>query len=945
MTATDRLAALHAAGQSIWIDSISRTMLDDGSLEQMVQHSSVTGLTSNPTIFEKAIAGSSSYDAPIASLVGSGTESPLEIALALFIDDIQRAAAILRPVYDLTRGADGYVSLEVPPSLAHDTKGTIAMAKELWKRVDRPNLMIKIPATEEGIPAIEACLTDGLNINVTLIFSLEMYEKVIDAYTNALISRHNHNRNLRVHSVASFFVSRVDTLVDAKIDAAIEKDPSAADILAPLRGTAAVANASLAYRLFEKKCVEDEEFQALMSLGAFYQRPLWASTSTKNPAYSDVLYVDGLVAPHTVNTMPASTLQAFADHGSTAHSLIHNVDEAESTIGILREHGIDMDDVTAQLLHEGLDAFSASFDLLLERVIEKSDSSQSGVVARFHAALEPAIPDGSPTLHDQETARRIWKHDPKVWKQDPEHGKIIGNRLGWLDVMSTMEAALPRLAALRDELVKEGIRDVVLLGMGGSSLCPEVFRTSFGKQKGFPTLHVIDTTDPDTIQDLLDVIDIKSTVFIVASKSGSTLETRSHFAFFHALYFDQRVRNIGKHFIAITDPGSPLQSLAEENGFRAVFENPATIGGRYSALSFFGLVPLTLMGGDTAVLLERAKEAAHLSNGDVPPRLNPGLLLGAAFAGAYRAKRDKITILCSPRISSFSLWAEQLIAESTGKEGTGLIPIGDEPLGAPEHYSSDRLFVILHHDSDHNDVLTLGDALEKAGHPVIRIALHDTYDLGAEFFRWEFATAVAGAAIGIDPFDEPNVKESKDNTNAVLAGLRTHGLKDPAGVTTIDSASCTVSGTELEGESPEDNLLSFLSRVKEGDYVCLQAYVPLRKEEYLALQTLRAVIRDTHRIATTMGFGPRFLHSTGQLHKGGPNTGHYVQIVTNAEHDAMIPGSDYTFDTLKLCQALGDLTSLMAHGRRVIRFHCNDDVARVLRNFAQHLSVSQQVRS
>ncbi len=945
MTATDRLAALHAAGQSIWIDSISRTMLDDGTLEQMVLHNSVTGLTSNPTIFEKAIASGSSYDAPIASLVSGGTESPLEIALALFIDDIQRAAAILRPVYDLTRGEDGYVSLEVPPGLAHDTKGTIAMAKELWKRVDRPNLMIKIPATDEGIPAIEACLTDGLNINVTLIFSLAMYEKVLDAYTNALISRHNHNRHLRIHSVASFFVSRVDSLVDAKIDAAIEQDPSAKDVLAPLKGTAAIANATLAYKLFQSKCVEDEEFQALKSLGAFYQRPLWASTSTKNPAYSDVLYVEGLIAPHTVNTMPANTLEAYADHGTTTNSLINNVDDAESTIHVLQEHGISMEEVTSQLLHEGLDSFSASFDLLLERIIEKSDSSQSGVVARFHAALEPAISDGAPTLHDQDIAKRIWKHDPTVWKNDPEHEKIITNRLGWLDVMSTMEAALPRLVALRDELVKDGIRDIVLLGMGGSSLCPEVFRTSFGKQPGYPTLHVIDTTDPDTIQDLLEIIDINATVFIVASKSGSTLETRSHFAFFHALYFDMRVRNIGKHFIAITDPGSPLQALAEENGFRAIFENPATIGGRYSALSFFGIVPLTLMGCDSATLLDRAKEAAHLSNGDVPPRLNPGLLLGTAFAGAYRAKRDKITILCSPRISSFSLWAEQLIAESTGKEGKGLIPIGDEPLGIPEHYSRDRLFVILHHDSDPDDVLKLGDALGAEGHPVIHIALHDTYDLGAEFFRWEFATAIAGTALGIDPFDEPNVKESKDNTNTVLAGIKEHGLKDPEGVTTIDDSSCTVSGVSLEDGTPEDILLAFLDHAQEGDYVALQAYVPLRKEEYIALQTLRAVIRDSHRIATTMGFGPRFLHSTGQLHKGGPNTGLYIQIVTNAEHDAIIPGSDYTFDTLKLCQALGDLTSLMSHGRRVIRLHCNDDVSRVLRNLAQHLSISQQVRS
>ncbi|MGH7721324.1 MAG: bifunctional transaldolase/phosoglucose isomerase [Candidatus Dormibacteria bacterium] len=928
MAAANPLQQLAGQGQSIWLDYISRDLLRSGELERMIAEDNVTGMTSNPTIFQKAIAGGTQYDEQIRELLGNGVDDPGDIFLALAVTDIQQAADILRPVHDRTGGADGYVSLEVPPHAAHSTERSTALALDFAGRVNRPNLMVKIPATPEGVPAIERSLTAGVNINVTLIFALESYDSVINAYLGALKARRARGDPLDVHSVASFFVSRVDTVTDKLIEARLAADPGNA-ILEDLLGKAAIANAVLAYEKFEEH-FHSPDFAPLAQAGAHVQRPLWASTSAKNPRYRDVVYAEALVGPDTVDTMPPSTISAFRDHGVVEGSTVNSdYAAAHRVMDQLAEAGIDMDRVTADLLDAGVTSFADSYDELIRGIAEKVDTMRRGYGRRQHLDLAASTDVVSAAVTggaSGEVARRIWDRDAALWKpDDPAHAGVIANRLGWLDVTATMREALPRLLGLAGDVQQAGMRNCVLLGMGGSSLCPEVLRSSFGSAAGQPELHVLDTTDPAAIAQLTDRLDPRTTLFIVASKSGTTLETQSHLAHFWEWIGAAGIHDPGQHFICITDPGSPLAGTARERRFRDIFENPADIGGRYSALSFFGLVPAAIIGIDVEAFLERAEQMRALSRPGVPADLNPGLALGTVLGLLQRGGRDKVTILAPHRIAAFSLWAEQLIAESTGKEGRGLIPIGDEPIGEPGVYGDDRILTVLRLRDDDPDFDAEVGALRGAGIPEVTMQLDDLLDLAAEFFAWEFATAVAGAALGIDPFDEPNVKESKDNTRRVLDQYVKNGsFADESASATGDGISVFAAPARQDIDSA---LTEFLSAIRAGDYVALMAYVTPNTENEAALQRLRVAIRDEHRVATTLGFGPRFLHSTGQLHKGGPDTGLYIQVTTDDAVDVPIPGQPFSFSILKQAQAKGDLQSLRDHGRRVIRLHIRGDLA------------------
>ena len=913
MAATNPLQKLGEHGQSVWLDYISRELVTSGELERLVADSNVTGLTSNPTIFEKAIAHGTDYDAQIRELLSAGVTDPNDIFFALAISDIQRACDILRPVWERTSGADGFASLEVAPSLAHDTAGTNAMVDDLWKRVDRPNLMVKIPATPEGVPAIETALANGRNINVTLIFALAAHADVINAYLTALETRHGRGEKLDVHSVASFFVSRVDTAVDKLLDAKLAVTPGDAKLEA-LLGTAAIANARLAYELFEQQFHPGPRFAALQKDGAAVQRPLWASTSAKNPNYRDVVYAEALIGRDTVDTMPPATIDAFRDHGVVeTDTVTHDYDGQRKVLQQLSEVGIGIDDITSGLLRDGVESFAKSYDDLISVIAKKVDEFEGGFSSRRSYQMgdsTTAIDDIAAGAETTDVGARIWRRDADLWKPgDAAAAAVIHNRLGWLDVVLEMRTHIPRLLALGDAVRDEGIDNVVLLGMGGSSLCPEVLRTSLGSAAGFPTLHVLDTTDPVAITQLTSAIDPHRALFVVASKSGGTLETLSHFAHFWSVVTAAGISSPGGHFVAITDPGSHLADVAREHGFRDTFENPADIGGRYSAMSFFGLVPAALSGIDITKLIDRAASMRTVCSTGMPGDLNAGLWLGVAIGHAYHGKRDKVTILAPDDIAAFSLWAEQLIAESTGKEGKGIIPIGAEPIGDPSVYGDDRIFVALRLANRSNDSFDAAVAsLRSAGHPVVTLDLADVYDLAAEFFRWEFATAAVGHVLEVDVFDEPNVQESKDNTKKVLAQVEGSG-KLPA-----------------EPAADEAELMPFLAAARDGDYIATMAYVTPTDANEQALQEFRTAIRDTHRKATTLGFGPRFLHSTGQLHKGGPNTGVFVQITTNDTVDVPIPGQPFSFSILKQAQAIGDLQSLRDHGRRVIHLHLGDDL-------------------
>lgn len=524
-------------------------------------------------------------------------------------------------------------------------------------------------------------------------------------------------------------------------------------------------------------------------------------------------------------------------------------------------------------------------------------------------------------------ARRLWAKDPTLWFSHPV-AEIV-DRLGWLTAHETGREQLDDLLAFAARMKAEGVRHVVLLGMGGSSLAPEIFQRTFGNESGHPELIVLDSTHPAAVRAVEDRIALRHTLFLVSSKSGTTLEVLSFFrTFWERLKRDGA--DPGRHFVAITDPGTPLEQLARERSFRRVFLAPADVGGRYSALTVFGLVPAALIGMDVGKLIDRARTLAEACSFGVPAPANPALRLGAALGELARAGRDKLTFVPSPRLSAFPVWLEQLIAESTGKDGKGLLPVADEPIGRPELYGTDRVFVGLFLGRDEQPDLTAAlDALETRGHPVARIRLAETADLGQEIFRWEMAVAAAGAVLGIHPFDQPDVQLAKDLAREAMA-KRGQGPERPAA---SEDVTCSVARSSALREA----LQHWLAQARAGDYVTVQAYLAPAPDTTDALQRIRLMLRDRLKLATTLGYGPRFLHSTGQLHKGGPNTGLFLQIVDEPGEDLPVPETDYTFGALIRAQAWGDFQALVQRGRRVVRIQVGADVGEGLARVAESL--------
>jgi transaldolase/glucose-6-phosphate isomerase len=901
-----RLAALTAAGTSPWLDQIRRSLTQGGELRRMIEEDSLRGETSNPAIFEKAILGSPDYDEQIETLARGGS-----LARAIYqdiaIQDVQEAADVLRPVFDELDGDDGYVSLEVDPDLAFDGDRTIAQAREYWGRVDRPNVMIKIPGTSECLPAIEQAIYEGININVTLLFSVEAYVTVAEAFINGLERRHAEGKDLDIRSVASFFVSRVDSEVDKRLEQIGRSD---------LQGQAAVANARAAYQRFEE-IFHGERFAELKAAGAHVQRPLWASTGVKNPAYKETKYVEELVGPDTVNTMPMQTLLACAERldvsGETAR------EDPGPVLEALAEAGIDMDDVTDKLLREGIDAFVTPMEKLLAGVEAKREAIFTGrpetIDSSLPDELEPLVHELVQRAETERVARRIWAKDDTLW--GPAGQAEVADRLGWLTAPETYSDQIDELEAFAAAAAADGYTDAVLLGMGGSSLAPEVLRRSYGAtaQHGRLCLHVLDSTDASAVLAQERAVDLEHTLFVVSTKSGGTIETISLFEHFWSL------RPHGAQFVAITDPGSSLQALAGEREFRRTFLNDPDVGGRYSALTLFGLVPAALMGVDLDTLLQGAGVAAEACSVGSTVDGNSGLWLGAALAALAMQGRDKLTFVVDDKIGSFGLWVEQLVAESLGKQGKGIVPVTDEPLGSPEAYGEDRVFAYLRDNDDPDPGLDDAvRALAAAGQPTVTLSAGGPADLGRIFFFAEFATAVAGWALEINAFDQPDVQVAKDMTGRLLAGIDGGGSLDEA------------------ADAGDDALRALLGGAGPGDYVAILGFMAPSAAVDDAVIELRAAIRDATRATTTFGYGPRYLHSTGQLHKGGPPEGRFLQLLHEAADDVTIPGGKVaTFETLKRAQADGDLLILRDHGLPAERIVLRGDPVAALRTIKENL--------
>lgn len=904
---------LHELGQSVWFDNIERRLLLNGEMEKMILAGEIRGVTSNPSIFQKAIENSNDYDTSLQPMAWADMNSE-DIFFQLAIEDIQDSADLFSDLYQKTNGGDGFVSMEVSPKLAYDSQGTFEQVKALWKRINRKNLMIKIPSTQEGLWAIRKSIAEGININITLIFSVKRYEEVIDAYFSGLEDRLKKNLPIdNIASVASFFVSRVDTNVDKHLQELVAEKKISQEEFMNLRGRAGIDNSKIAYEVFEKS-VASERFKKLEQKGARIQRPLWASTSTKNPDYYDVLYIEDLIAKDTINTIPPHTLEAFKDHGKAKIRIYDDLSAAKDIFPKLKSIGIDIDDVTQTLEDEGVQAFDKAFDSLLATITKRKLNLQKQL-----GVLSTVVRETVQLVENEHVVSRIYEKDPTLWISDVEAFDEIQHRLGWLDAPFVKQEFLDEIYQLRDNLIKEGFTHALLLGMGGSSLAPEVLSLSFRGVADGLHLSILDSTNPDQVKRAADMNPKGKTVFIVSSKSGGTTEVQVFLSYFYQMMKEFAGDGAGKYFIAITDPGTELASQAVQMKFRQVIFADPNVGGRYSALTAFGLVPAALMGVELTTLLEKTKKMVKFYRPGMITGRNPGVVLGVILAEANKSGKDKVTFITEEPFRSFGSWQEQLIAESSGKEGKGIIPVDVEPLVDPKYYSNDRLFVYLKNDGIFQEKI---EKIEQAWFPVLKFKMTDPYDIGTEFFQWEFATAVACGLLGVNAFNQPDVQDSKNRTKQKINEFHETGnynLGKPD--ISLSDADFYCNGVEVSGKNLKEVVFNFLNNHREGDYIAINAYLPRFPEVEKKLQEFREKVIDETRSATTLGFGPRFLHSTGQLHKGGENTGLFIQLVNLTQNDFEIPGFNLSFQNLILAQALGDYEALVSRGRRIIRIH------------------------
>ncbi|MEJ2551785.1 MAG: bifunctional transaldolase/phosoglucose isomerase [Anaerolineales bacterium] len=927
---------LHELGQSLWLDTIQRDLLQSGGLARLVTEGQIRGVTTNPSIFAAAIEGSDLYTADLRRMTQAGWEEA-RIFDALTIDDVRAAAGVLLPLYEETNGGDGYVSIEVNPKLAYQTQATIQEARRLWEVVNRPNVMIKIPATQAGIPAIRESIRAGINVNITLIFSIERYIEVMDAYMAGMEARLAAGDSLdHVASVASFFVSRIDSAVDRLLEDIIAQDGGSAERAKALLGKAAIASAKLAYAQFEVT-FGDPRFERLHANGARLQRPLWASTSTKNPNYPDTYYVDNLIGPNTVNTVPAQTLEAFREHGTSSPTLEEDIAASRAQLEALDTLGISMAEVTDRLEREGVDKFSKAYEAALKTIRKRAKPLKK--------ELGPLGDDVQAALQELEqttVAKRLWEGDTSLWTRQAGAAKEASRRFGWLRLPQEIPNLQEKLAAFSQAAKKDGFKTAVLLGMGGSSLAADVMRRGFNPQTGFD-FHVLDSTDPDSVRAVGRKIDLKETLFIVSSKSGGTIEPLTLLA-----YFWDEVAQIsdtpGDHFVAVTDPGTGLESMARKRAFRQVFAAPSDVGGRFSAMSIFGLLPASLIGMDLEALHQGALEMSAACQPGSSAVHNPGLFLGAVMGAAARSGRDKLTLIADPGWEAFCDWVEQLVAESSGKDSKGILPVVGEPPESAGAYTDDRLLVYLRSEGKYDRRLR---GWVRGKLPVVVLELgNDARSLGGAFFQWEVATSVSCHLIGVNAFDQPNVQRAKDSTMDLLKTFKRKGtLPQPRILWRGDGISLWGSGDDpfdAEADSLETLLRSIFVDREGLSYLAFLLYLHQGSVSMKILERVRRAILKQLGIASTVGFGPRYLHSTGQYHKGGPNTGFFLLVASDPVKDVTVESEAKSFAILERAQAIGDFQALLSLNRRAYGLHldsprCFKDLMNVVLNIVEDL--------
>lgn len=920
---------LRKMGQSVWLNYIRRHLIVSAELKEFIDKG-IVGFVSNPLILPHIISGSTDYDETIKSLSEQGKQDR-EIYEDIVFDDIGQLTDLLLPVYRNTQAIDGYVSVGLNPSLVFDTDGIFSEAHRVLSILDCPNVMINIPSTDEGIKAMQELIGEGINVNATNIFSLTQYQAVFDAYINGLEKMAKAGGDLsKVASVASISINSLDTAIDF----ALEKNGHA-----ELIGKFAISNAKVIYKHFLEN-LKGGIWQGLNGQGARPQRLLWDGTEIKNPGYLDTLYMENLVGRFTVSKVLPTTIQSFLDHGKISGNIEDDCSEAYDYFEGIADLDIDINEVARQLQQESMGELSASFDRAVSAISRKRKYLDAGRQNLFFSlgGCRKAFDTAVKEVTENRLVGRIWSHDYRVWKNDPAE---IKNRLGWLHSPEIMTGTINQITLFVQDVISDGYTHALLLGMGGSSMAPDVFQKIFGVKDGYLDLDVLDSTDPEAVIAQRDRLNPSKTLFIVSTKSGTTVETLSFFKFFYNWVVSAvGESDAGSRFIAITDSETPLANLAQRRHFRKCFINDSNIGGRYSALSYFGLVPAALIGVDIEALLDRAMSMVFNcdSCNCMPEENNNCARLGVAIAELYKTGRDKLTFIFSPEIESFSDWIEQLLAESTGKEGKGVLPVVGEAVGSHEVYDKDRVFVQIGLEGSYTQDKEV-DELERSGQPVIHLHLRDFYDIGGQFFLWEMAVAVASSYLGINPFDQPNVEASKLLAREIVTEYKEKGSL-PIEKPLLRDGQITVYGEE-EGERLEEVLNNFLGHAAPGAYVAIQAYLAPMDEVHTAIHRFRMRLRDRLRLATTFGYGPRFLHSTGQLHKGDSGKGLFIQLTVDDGEDVPIPDeeglskSSMTFGVLKTAQASGDRKALLKAGRKVLCFHFTGDLIKGINRLSE----------
>ena len=898
---------LYESGQSIWLDNLHRGMIKNGKLAKDIEHGLIRGVTSNPSIFRKAITNSRDYENSLIPMALANVDAE-EIYFQLTVDDIRNTADLFRDLYIESQGNDGFVSLEVSPLFAHDAESTIKQAKQLWKSVNRPNLMIKVPVTKDSFSVITELTSAGINLNLTLIFSPNIYEKAALAYIDGLNQRIENGESIeKIRSVASIFVSRVDKKIDSLLS---EKSVS----MRSLQGKAAIRNAQKIYNL-NLEIFNGEKFDVIKEHGGKAQRILWASTNSKNPLYKSTYYVDTLVGKNTVNTVEPETLDALLKSCNTKPVLPVQNNDIDIFFNSLDNAGINMDAVYEQLEEEGIAAFINDYEATLDSICTRCE-----IIRNNMQYLQNNIEKSLEMYAQDSLMRRIFSKDPTVWTFNTQSYPEIRSRLGWLDTYKNTEPSIPDYASLRNELKKEGISKILLIGTGGFSVTAEVTASVFENESDL-SLEIIDSTDPIQINDIKKEHDPKTTLYIAASKSGNTIEVQALLKLFYKHTEEICGEDAGKHFIAITDPGSVLEKQSKELGFRKVYFSDASSGSRFSALTPYGIIPAVLAGLDHQKIGSKVYRMMQNCSPSLPIYRNEGAALGTFLGISSLEGKDKLTIITDPEFNSFGTWLEQLIAGSSGKEGKGIIPIVLEPSLENKPYSEDRIFVYINYNNSHSNEI---EKIKGEGHPVFEIYLDDKYDLFAEFYRWEIATAVACAVLGVNAFDQPDEQESKNLASAKIARFHEDNCldeilpnwSDENSEIWLSENSCDISGCADYNEI----ITRFISGAEAGkNYISINAYLPEKTEIYTWLQQLRSMILKCTNCATVLGFGPRFQHYTGQLQKGGTNEGYFIQIVTDYDEDLSIPNENISFKIMERAQSLADMESLTAKERHVIR--------------------------